>query len=116
MKIGLGTTVRLFHLDLERGPVPFIGFLDMRISPWYQFRTWAADITYLPMARGFLYLVAVMDWHSRYVVAWRLSNILEASFCAEALGQGQPTGGVHLKLMVTAGENAVTPRPGALLM
>ena len=46
---------------------------------------WAADITYLPMARGFLYLVAVMDWHSRYVLAWRLSNTLEAGFCAEAL-------------------------------
>ena len=57
-------------------------------------QVWAADITYLPMARGFLYLVAVMDWHSRYVVAWRLSNTLEAGFCAEALeeapGQGQP--------------------------
>ena len=54
----------------------------------------AADITYLPMARGFLYLVAVMDWHSRYVLSWRLSNTLEAGFCAEALeealGQGQP--------------------------
>ena len=48
-------------------------------------QVWAADITYLPMARGFLYLVAVMDWHSRYVVAWRLSNTLEAGFCAEAL-------------------------------
>ena len=57
-------------------------------------QVWAADITYLPMARGFLCLVAVMDWHSRYVLAWRLSNILEAGFCAEALeealGQGQP--------------------------
>ena len=57
-------------------------------------QVWAADITYLPMARDFLYLVAVMDWHSRYVVAWRLSNTLEAGFCAEALeealGQGQP--------------------------
>ena len=55
---------------------------------------WAADITYLPMARGFLYLVAIMDWHSWYVVAWRLSNTLEAGFCAEALiealGQGTP--------------------------
>ena len=54
----------------------------------------AADITYLPMARGFLYLVAIMDWHSRYVVAWRLSNTLEAGFCAEALtealAQGRP--------------------------
>ncbi len=57
-------------------------------------QVWAADITYLPMARGFLYLVAVMDWHSRYVVGWRLSNTLEAGFCAEALtealGRGRP--------------------------
>ena len=57
-------------------------------------QVWAADITYLPMARGFLYLVVVMDWHSRYVVAWRLSNSLEADFCVDAfkqaLGQGQP--------------------------
>ena len=55
---------------------------------------WAADITYLPMAREFLYLVAVMDWHSRFVLAWRLSNTLVAGFCAEALeealSQGQP--------------------------
>ena len=57
-------------------------------------QVWAADITYLPMARGFLYLVAVMDWHSRYVVSWRLSNTLETGFCAEALEEalckGQP--------------------------
>ena len=57
-------------------------------------QVWAADITYLPMARGFLYLVAIMDWHSRYVVAWGLSNTLEAGFCAEALtealNQGTP--------------------------
>ena len=56
-------------------------------------QAWAADITYLPMARGFLYLVTIIDWHSRYVVAWRLSNTLEADFCVdalrEALGQGQ---------------------------
>ena len=48
-------------------------------------QVWAADIAYLPMERGFLYLVAVMDWHGRYVVSWRLSNTLEAGFCAEAL-------------------------------
>ena len=57
-------------------------------------QVWAAAHTYLPMARGFLYLVAVMDWHSRYVLAWRLSNTLEAGFCAEtleeALAKGQP--------------------------
>ena len=48
-------------------------------------QVWAADITYLPMERGFVYLVAVMDWHSRYVVAWRLSNTLDAGFCVDAL-------------------------------
>lgn len=57
-------------------------------------QVWAADITYIPMARGFLYLVAVMDWVSRYVLAWRLSNLLDASFCIEALeealSQGRP--------------------------
>lgn len=46
---------------------------------------WAADITYLPMARGFCYLMAVMDWASRRVMAWRLSNTLDVSFCKEAL-------------------------------
>ncbi len=57
-------------------------------------QVWSADITYIPMAKGFLYLVAIMDWHSRCVLAWKLSNTLEVDFClealAEALGQGQP--------------------------
>ena len=56
-------------------------------------QVWAADITYLPMERGFLYLVAVMDWHSRYVLSWRLSNTLEAGFCAEALMEALERGG-----------------------
>ena len=55
-------------------------------------QVWAADITYLPMARGFLYLVAIMDWHSRYVVAWMLSNTLETGFCAEALEEALTRG------------------------
>lgn len=46
---------------------------------------WAADITYIPMARGFAYLMAIIDWYSRYVLAWRLSNTLETSFCVDAL-------------------------------
>jgi putative transposase len=46
---------------------------------------WCADVTYIPMRRGFLYLVAIMDWASRRVLAWRLSNTLDASFCVEAL-------------------------------
>jgi len=48
-------------------------------------QVWAADITYIPMARGFCYLVAIMDWASRKVLAWRLSNTLDTSFCVEAL-------------------------------
>jgi putative transposase len=48
-------------------------------------QVWAADITYIPMARGFMYLVAVMDWHSRKVLSWRISNTLDADFCVEAL-------------------------------
>jgi putative transposase len=47
-------------------------------------QVWCMDITYVPMATGFLYLVAVMDWWSRYVLAWRLSNTLEAAFCVDA--------------------------------
>lgn len=48
-------------------------------------QVWAADITCIPMARGFLYLVAIIDWYSRYVLAWRLSNTMDAGFCVEAL-------------------------------
>ena len=48
-------------------------------------QVWTSDITYVPMRHGFLYLVAVMDWYSRCVLAWRLSNTLQGSFCTEAL-------------------------------
>lgn len=48
-------------------------------------QVWAADITYIPMARGFAYLVAIIDWYSRRVLSWRLANTLETSFCVEAL-------------------------------
>ncbi len=48
-------------------------------------QVWGADITYIPMRRGFLYLVAIMDWYSRKVQAWRLSNSMDADFCVEAL-------------------------------
>ena len=46
---------------------------------------WCADITYIPMRRSFMYLVVVMDWFSRYVLTWELSNTLEARFCTHAL-------------------------------
>ena len=50
-------------------------------------QVWCVDITYLPMRRGFLYLVAIMDWHTRMVLSWRISNTLEADFCVEALNE-----------------------------
>ena len=58
-------------------------------------QVWCADISYIPMRKGFLYLVAIMDWASRKVLSWRLSNTMEADFCVEALEEalqlyGQP--------------------------
>lgn len=48
-------------------------------------QVWCADITYVPLRRGFMYLVAVLDWHSRYVLSWELSNTLDSGFCVSAL-------------------------------
>jgi len=56
---------------------------DLEVSQPDQ--VWCADITYIPMQRGFLYLVAIMDWASRRVLSWRLSNSMDSSFCVEAL-------------------------------
>jgi len=57
-------------------------------------QVWSADITYIRLGRGFLYLVAIIDWFSRFVIAWRLSNTLDVHFCLEmlqeALSHGQP--------------------------
>jgi len=55
-------------------------------------QVWCADITYIPMAHGFMYLVVIMDWYSRYVLAWRLSNTLDADFCVEALEEALSKG------------------------
>jgi putative transposase len=65
---------------------------DVRIERPDQ--VWSTDITYVPLARGFMYLAAIIDWFSRYVIAWRLSNTLDGSFCLdmldEALSRGRP--------------------------
>src|SRR4051812_43787285 len=57
-------------------------------------QVWSTDITYVPMREGFMYLAAVIDWYSRYVIGWRLSNTLDGSFCLEmledALRSGKP--------------------------
>ncbi len=76
----------------EQRVYPYL-FKGMSINRSNQ--VWCADITYIPVRRGFLYLVAIMDWASRHVLAWRLSNTLDAGFCVEALDEaltrhGQP--------------------------
>ena len=57
-------------------------------------QVWSTDITYVPLSTGFMYLAAIIDWYSRYVIAWRLSNTLDGSFCLEmldeALSRGRP--------------------------
>jgi len=55
-------------------------------------QVWSTDITYIPMAQGFMYLAATIDWHSRYVIAWRLSNTLDSAFCLEMLEEALSTG------------------------
>jgi putative transposase len=55
-------------------------------------QVWSTDITYIPMCKGFMYLVAVMDWYSRYVLTWELSNTLDGNFCLQALQQSLTQG------------------------
>jgi len=55
-------------------------------------QVWSSDITYIPMRKGFMYLVAVMDWFSRYVLSWRLSNTLDGAFCLDALNEALQLG------------------------
>jgi putative transposase len=50
-------------------------------------QVWSCDITYLPMAKGFVYLIAIMDWYSRYILAWEISVTMEVDFCLDALGR-----------------------------
>lgn len=57
-------------------------------------QAWATDITYIPMARGFVYLVAIMDWYSRRVLAWRVSNTMDTHFCIDALEEAIENHGV----------------------
>lgn len=70
-------------------------YLLRNLAITYANQVWCADITYIPMPHGFMYLVAIMDWYSRYVISWRLSNTLDTAFCLdaldEALAQGKPS-------------------------
>jgi len=78
-------------------------------------QVWCADITYIPMRKGFLYLVAVMDWATRKVLAWKLSNTMEADFCIEALQEALARFGRPEIFNTDQGSQFTSPRvhPGA---
>jgi putative transposase len=84
-KMGIAALYRKPKLSKPHPDQKIYPYLLRGIEISHANHVWAADITYLPMARGFCYLVAIMDWASRRVLAWRLSNTLDASFCTEAL-------------------------------
>ncbi len=86
--------MRLMGLEaIYRKPRTSVAHPDYRIYPYLlreltidrPDRVWCANITYIPVSKGFFYLVAVMDWVSRRVLAWRLSNTLDSAFCIDAL-------------------------------
>jgi putative transposase len=74
-------------------------------------QVWCSDITYIPMRRGFLYLVAIMDWASRKVLSWRVSNTMDVEFCLEALER--PWRGSASRISSTATRVANSPRHGS---
>ena len=75
-------------------------------------QVWAMDITYIPMARGFVYLAAVMDWHSRKVLAWRVSVTMDTDFCVEALEESLgATARRRYSTQIREASSQVTPSP-----
>jgi putative transposase len=78
-------------------------------------QVWCADITYIPMRRGFLYLVAIMDWTSRKVLAWRVSNTMDVEFCLEALEEALARFGKPEIFNTDQGSQFTSPRFTAVL-
>ena len=93
-KMGITAIYRRANTSRRHPAHPVFPYLLRRLTIDRPNQVWAADVTYIPMERGFVYLVAVIDWFSRYVLAWRLSNSLDADFCCEmleeALSRGKP--------------------------
>jgi putative transposase len=73
-------------------------------------QVWCADITYIPMRRGFLYLVAIMDWASRKVLSWRISNTMDVEFCLEALNEALARFGPPRIFNTDQGSQFTSPR------
>lgn len=83
--MGIGAIYPKPRTTLANKAHKFYPYLLRDIKVTYPNQAWAIDITYIPMAKGFLYLVAIIDWYSRKVLSWRLSNTMDTSFCIEAL-------------------------------
>lgn len=83
--MGLAAVAPGPHTSTPQPQHPVYPYLLRRYPPSAPDDAWAADITWVPMPIGFMYLIAVIDWYSRFVLAWALSNTLETSFCLEAL-------------------------------
>ena len=83
--MGIETMYRKPNLSRRHPQHKIYPYLLRNLAVEHVHQVWSCDITYIPMAHGFLYLVAVIDWASRAVLAWRLSNTMDSGFCVEAL-------------------------------
>lgn len=84
-QMGIEALYRKPNTSRRHAAHPIYPYLLRNLSIDRPNHVWATDITYIPMRRGFVYLVAIVDWYSRRVLAWRLSNTLTTDFCIEAL-------------------------------
>lgn len=84
-KMGIEALYRKPNLSRRRAAHPIYPYLLRNLKIDRANQVWATDITYIPMRRGFVYLIAIVDWHSRRVLSWRLSNTLTTDFCLDAL-------------------------------
>ena len=93
-RMGITALYRKPHTSARHPAHPVYPYLLRNVAITRPNHVWAADITYIPMHRGFVYLCAVLDWASRRVLAWRLSNTLTTDFCIEAVQEAITRAGV----------------------
>lgn len=99
--MGIRATYRRPRTSIKSPENPIYPYLLRGLPIDRPNQVWCSDITYIPMARGFAYLVVIMDWHSRAVLSWRLSNTLDTGFCIEALEQAHRVAGRWPEIMNT---------------
>ena len=98
-KMGLQTVYRRRRTTIPDPGKKVAGYLLRDLTIDRPNQVWCTDITYVPMRRGFLYLTVIMDWHSRRVLAWRLSNSLDVRFCLEALHEAVRVAGAAPEIL-----------------